>query len=90
MLEAMSIKGTYEVWCVGPDGVEKWRDTIDNVVTTVGKNHMLDTELAGAAYTVTGPFLGLISSVSFTATAAADTMASHGGWTEAGVTNAPT
>ena len=34
--------------------------------------------------------MGLISSVSFTAVSAADTMASHAGWTEAGSTNAPT
>ena len=64
---------------------------IDNVVTTVGKNLALDTYLAGSAYTVTGPFIGLISNVSYTTgPAAGDTMASHGGWTEAGGTNAPT
>jgi hypothetical protein len=34
--------------------------------------------------------MGLISSVSYTAIAAGDTMASHTGWTEAGATNAPT
>jgi hypothetical protein len=90
MLEGLSIKGTYEVWCVGPDGVEKWRDTIDNTVVTVGKNHILDTELAGSAYTVVGPFMGLISSTSFSAIAAADTMASHAGWLEAGNANTPT
>ena len=90
MQEGLSIKGTYVAWCVGPDGVEKWRDTIDNTVVTVGKNHILDTELAGAAYTVTGPFMGLISSTSFSAIAAADTMASHAGWLEAGLANAPT
>ncbi len=64
---------------------------IDNVVTTVGKNLALDTFLAGSAYTVTGPYMGLISNVSYTTgPAAGDTMASHGGWTEAGGTNAPT
>ena len=34
--------------------------------------------------------MGLISSVSYTAVAAADTMASHAGWLEAGGANAPT
>lgn len=34
--------------------------------------------------------MGLISSTSFTAVAAADTMSSHGGWLEAGLANAPT
>lgn len=88
--DKIGIKGKYEVWCVGPDGKIKWHDTIDNVVATVGKNLALDTFLAGAAYTVTGPFMGLISSTSFSAVAAADTMASHAGWLEAGNANAPT
>jgi hypothetical protein len=82
--------GRYEVECIGADGKLKWRDTIENVVCTVGKNLALDTFLAGSAYTVTGPFMGLISSTSFTAVAAGDTMASHAGWLEAGGTNAPT
>ena len=37
--------------------------------------------MSGSAYTTVGPFLGLISGASPTF-AAADTMASHGGWTE--------
>jgi len=82
--------GRYEVECIGTDGKLKWRETIENVVATVGKNLALDSFLAGAAYTVTGPFMGLISSVSWTAVAAGDTMASHSGWLEAGGTNAPT
>jgi hypothetical protein len=61
-----------------------------NVVATVGKNLALDTYLAGSSYTVTGPYIGLISSSSYSAVAAADTMSSHGGWLEAGDTNAPT
>lgn len=62
-----------------------------NLVTTVGKNLLLDTFLAGSAYTTTGPYLGLIGAVSYTTgPAAGDTMASHGGWTESGGTNAPT
>lgn len=82
--------GVYTAECVGSDGQLKWTDTFDNVVATVGKNLALDTYLAGAAYTVVGPFMGLISSTSYTAVAAADTMASHGGWLEAGNANAPT
>ena len=67
-----------------------WEETYPNTVTTLGKNLILDQALAGSAYTVTGPFVGLISSVSYSAISAADTMASHAGWTEAGATNAPT
>lgn len=88
--ERAEAHGHYVVECIGPDGVLKWRDVIENVVCTVGKNLALDTIFAGAAYTVTGPFLGLISSASFSAVAAADTMASHAGWLEAGNANAPT
>jgi hypothetical protein len=81
--------GRYEIECVGADGRLKWRDVIENVVCTVGKNLMLDTAFAGAAYTVVGPYMGLISSTSFTAVAAGDTMASHAGWLEAGGATAP-
>jgi len=84
------IEGVYEAVCYRADGSVRWRDTFANTVVTVGKNLMLDTALAGSAYTVTGPFMGLISSVSYSAISAADTMSSHAGWTEAGVTNAPT
>ncbi len=69
---------------------KKWTEETENTVVTVGKNLALDTILTGSAYTVVGPFLGLISSVGYSAIAAADTMASHAGWTEAGSTNAPT
>jgi hypothetical protein len=85
LTEESKASGVFEVWCVGPDGKEMWRDTIHNVVCTVGKNLALDTFLAGSGYTVTGPFMGLISSVSYTTgPAAGDTMSSHGGWVEAG------
>jgi len=88
--EQAEAHGRYEVECIGADGKLKWHDTIENVVATVGKNLALDTFLAGSAYTVVGPFMGLISSTSYTATAAGDTMASHSGWIEAGGSNAPT
>ena len=90
MEEKLNLHGYYDVICIGPDGKEKWRDRAENLVTTVGKNHALDQHLGGSGYSVTGPFMGLISSVSYTSgPAAGDTMSSHGGWTEAGPTNAP-
>ncbi len=70
--------------------VPKWDDKAPNVVTTVGKNLALDTYLAGSSYTVTGPYIGLISSASWSAVDAADTMSSHAGWLEAGNAHAPT
>lgn len=66
----------------------KWSEAFDNVVTTVGKNLALDTFLAGSAYTVTGPYIGLINSTA-SAAAVGDTMVSHAGWLEVGGANAP-
>jgi len=68
---------------------DKWTDAIENTVVTVGKNHILDTELGGSSYTAAW-FMGLISLTSFSAIAAGDTMASHAGWLEAGTANNPT
>jgi|ERR1051326_1303695 hypothetical protein len=90
MLEAANAQGRYFVECFGSNGQLKWTDIIENTVTTVGKNLALDTYLAGSAYTVTGPFMGLISSTSYSAISAADTMSSHAGWLEAGLANTPT
>lgn len=67
-----------------------WEDEFHNLVTTAGKNLFLDSFISGSSFTQVGPYMGLISSVSYSAIAAADTMASHAGWTEAGSTNAPT
>jgi hypothetical protein len=90
--ESAHAEGRYTVECYEYEGGPLlWRDHIDNVVTTVGKNLALDTILAGSAYTVVGPYMGLISSISYASVpVAADTMASHASWTEAGSTNAPT
>lgn len=82
--------GRFVAECRDRDGNLRWRDEFPNTVVTVGKNALLTDALAGSSYTVTGPFMGLISSTSFSAINAADTMASHAGWLEAGNANAPT
>lgn len=87
--EVLAACGIYTVECRDAQGNLKWVDTIKNLVTAVGKNDLLDKYLAGSAYTAAF-YLGLISSVSYSAINAADTMSSHAGWTEAGATNAPT
>lgn len=60
-----------------------------NLVTTVGKNYLLDNGLAGSSFTAAF-YLGLISSTSWSAVNAADTMSSHTGWLEAGNAHDPT
>lgn len=88
--EKALVIGHYDFKCFDKFGNLKWEDEADNLVTTVGRNHLLDNYLAGSGFTQVGPFMGLISSTSYSAIAAADTMASHAGWLEAGTTNAPT
>ena len=68
-----------------------WEEMVNNIVMTVGRTQVLDAALGPGAYTLVGPFMGLISSVSYTTgPALGDTMGAHGGWTEAGTSNAPT
>ena len=79
--ESVGIEGHYHVVCHDADGNIKWEEKFPNLVNAVGKQLMLDTLLSGSSYTTVGPFLGLISGASPTFLAA-DTMASHVGWTE--------
>jgi hypothetical protein len=79
--ETIGIEGVYHVECRDVDGNVKWTESFPNLVNAVGKQLMLNTLLAGTAYTTTGPFLGLIGTTSPTFLAA-DTMTSHAGWTE--------
>ena len=91
MGEMAQAEGVYTFKCFDKEGGKLlWEETIDNVVCTLGKNLMLQSSLTGSSYSVVGPYMGLISSVSFTAVAAGDTMTSHTGWNEAGSTYAPT
>lgn len=58
-----------------------WTEDIPNIVTTAGKNKLLDATLKTG---LTSPawFLGLVDGGSAPTYAAGDTMASHAGWTE--------
>lgn len=80
--EKLGIKGHYKM--------EHWRDgqllqeyEFDNLIVNVGKNSLLDvyfnsgTQIASSSW-----YFGVINDSGFTNIQAADTMASHAGWTE--------
>lgn len=86
----LNLGGVFSYECTDEHGNVLWTDESHNLITTLGKNYLLDTGLAASAVTTVGPFMGLISSVGFSTIVAADTMASHAGWNESqGVTNVP-
>lgn len=87
--EGLHIAGYFTAVLRDVDGNIINEHSYPNLVTTVGRNYLLDNGLAGSAYTAAF-FMGLISSTTFTGIVAADTMASHAGWLEAGVANTPT
>lgn len=83
------ITGRYHATCTDAAGTVLWQQEFDNLITNAGKALLLDQGLAGSGYTA-AEYMGLISSTSFSAVAAADTGASHSGWLESGGANAPT
>lgn len=68
----------YRFECFDADGNLKWAEEITNLVTTEGKNDILDKYFKGSAYTAAW-YLGLKGTGS---AAAGDTLASHSGWSE--------
>lgn len=79
--ERGNAQGVYTVICRNAEGVEIWRDEIENLVVTTGKNYILDNALAGAAFTASY-FMGFVDGASTPTYNAADTAASHAGWSE--------
>lgn len=84
-------RGITDGFAIGSAGiirrVTSWEDVIHNIVTNAGKNLALDTFLAAASYAVVGPFMGLISSVSYGGVPqVGDTMSSHANWFEVSAT----
>ena len=80
--ERVGAGGVFTVTCVGADGKEKWSDTFHNLVVNQGLQDMNSKYFAASGYTAAW-YLGLVEGPgSGTAFAAADTLASHAGWTE--------
>ena len=79
--ENLTVHGDYSVVCFDSEGNVKWSEQIKNLVVTVGKNYMLDETFAGVNYSAAW-YLGLVDGASSPTYNAADTMATHAGWTE--------
>lgn len=68
----------YDFVCTDGDGNVRWTDSFENLVTTPGKNDIIDKYFKGSAYTAAW-FLGLKG---VGTAAVGDTLASHAGWSE--------
>lgn len=74
--------GVFHVQCFDKDGSLKWEDQMHNLVVNVGLQDMNTQYFKGSSYTAAF-YLGLVTGPgSGTTYAAADTLASHAGWTE--------
>lgn len=74
--------GVYKLQCVDADGRVKWEEEMHNLVVNQGLQSMVSVYLDGATQ-ITSWYIGLITGPgSSTTIAAADTLASHAGWTE--------
>jgi hypothetical protein len=74
--------GVYKIQCVGADGQLKWEEEMHNLVVNQGLQSMVSIYLNSGTQ-ITAWYLGLITGPgSGTTITAADTLASHSGWTE--------
>ena len=74
----LGLANYWKVTCLDKDGNVKWEEDKKNLITTVGLNHILDTQFH-AGTQVTTWYIGLKGAGT---PAAADTMASHSSWAE--------
>ena len=81
LTEDTSVVGNYTVTCTAPDGTVRWEESFPNLVVNVGKADLLNKYFTGTSYTAAW-YLGLVDGASSPTYNAADTMASHSGWTE--------
>lgn len=81
MMARAFLSGEYFIQTLLPNGRAVRRQKLKNGVTTAGINKMLDV-MFGAVTPLTSWFLLIINNSGFSALAAADTLASHAGWTE--------
>lgn len=80
----IGIGGHFNVRCVRPDGSIRWRKEIKNGIANQGLNKLLNVQFQGATQ-ITTWYLDLIATGA--TLAAADTYASHAGWSYTTTTN---
>ena len=74
--------GVFTIQCFDKDGNLKWEDSKHNLVVNTGLQDMNTQYFKGSSYTA-ALYMGLVTGPgSGTTFAAADTLASHAGWTE--------
>lgn len=79
MMGKIGLSTHYIIECHDINGELKWVEEFDNLVVTAGLNDVLDKTFKGSSYTAAW-YVGLADGTpTFNA---ADTMSSHGGWTE--------
>lgn len=79
-IESMPMRGFFHARLFR-DGQLVWEDEFKNLVFNAGKSDALDKYFAGSAYTAAF-YMGLVDGGSAPTYNAADTSASHAGWTE--------
>jgi hypothetical protein len=74
----VGMASVYRFECFDKDGNLKWVEEVHNIVVTAGLNDLLSKYFKGSSYTAAF-YVGLKDTGT---PLAADTMSSHGGWTE--------
>lgn len=77
---SINLKSLYEVQCYRA-GDLLWEEKVYNLITTVGKNALLDYTFFSGAVTPTW-YVGLVDDAGFTQFSVTDTMSSHADWDE--------
>ena len=76
-----SAQGVYTLECIGADGKVKWSDKLHNLVVNQGLQDMNSKYFTGSSYTAAW-YIGLYGAAASNNPTAADTAASHPGFTE--------
>ena len=80
-VSGLGVGGTFFVECYDKDGNLRWRDQAKNIIPNAILNDILNVYFNSGAQT-SAFYIGIVDNAGFSAFAAADTMASHAGWTE--------